>query len=146
MNYAVAGQNIALVNQGPAYVDMFIVRSPQLHLMLAAVHIHDRCLVGENVTEEETTEQMALDDRSAPIDIVLNPLGVPSRMNVGQVFECLLGWAGENLSARFKITPFDEMYGSEASMETTHGKLQDAREATGNDWVFNPDDPGKIQL
>ncbi|MGD1948068.1 MAG: DNA-directed RNA polymerase subunit beta [Leptolyngbyaceae cyanobacterium] len=81
-----------------------------------------------------------------PIDIVLNPLGVPSRMNVGQVFECLLGWAGENLNARFKITPFDEMYGSEASMETTHGKLQDARDNTGNDWVFNPDDPGKIQL
>ena len=81
-----------------------------------------------------------------PIDIVLNPLGVPSRMNVGQVFECLLGWAGENLNARFKITPFDEMYSSEASMETTHGKLEDAREATGEDWVFNPDDPGKIQL
>ncbi|MEM7066335.1 MAG: DNA-directed RNA polymerase subunit beta [Cyanobacteria bacterium P01_B01_bin.77] len=81
-----------------------------------------------------------------PIDIVLNPLGVPSRMNVGQVFECLLGWAGENLNARFKITPFDEMYGAEASLETTHGKLQDARDAVGNDWVFNPDDPGKIQL
>ena len=81
-----------------------------------------------------------------PIDIVLNPLGVPSRMNVGQVFECLLGWAGENLNARFKITPFDEMYSSEASMETTHGKLQDARDAVGSDWVFNPDDPGKIQL
>jgi DNA-directed RNA polymerase subunit beta len=32
----------------------------------------------------------------SPVDIVLNPLGVPSRMNVGQVFECLLGWAGEN--------------------------------------------------
>jgi DNA-directed RNA polymerase subunit beta len=37
-----------------------------------------------------------------PVDIVLNPLGVPSRMNVGQVFECLLGWAGENLGVRFK--------------------------------------------
>ena len=81
-----------------------------------------------------------------PIDIVLNPLGVPSRMNVGQVFECLLGWAGQNLNTRFKVTPFDEMYGEEASMETTHGMLRDAREATGNDWVFNPDNPGKIQL
>ncbi|MDJ0704844.1 MAG: DNA-directed RNA polymerase subunit beta [Leptolyngbyaceae cyanobacterium MO_188.B28] len=81
-----------------------------------------------------------------PIDIVLNPLGVPSRMNVGQVFECLLGWAAENLDARFKVTPFDEMYGEEASRITTHGKLQEARESTRNDWVFNPDDPGKIQL
>ena len=81
-----------------------------------------------------------------PIDIVLNPLGVPSRMNVGQVFECLLGWAGQNLNMRYKITPFDEMYGEEASMETTHGMLQDAREATGKDWIFDPENPGKIQL
>ncbi|MGD1904552.1 MAG: DNA-directed RNA polymerase subunit beta [Leptolyngbyaceae cyanobacterium] len=81
-----------------------------------------------------------------PVDIVLNPLGVPSRMNVGQVFECLLGWAADNLDARFKITPFDEMYGEEASRNSTHGKLQEARELTGEDWVFNPDDPGKIQV
>jgi DNA-directed RNA polymerase subunit beta len=76
---------------------------------------------------------------------VLNPLGVPSRMNVGQVFECLLGWAAENLDARFKVIPFDEMYGQEASRNSTHGKLQEARDLTGKDWVFNPDDPGKIQ-
>ena len=81
-----------------------------------------------------------------PIDIVLNPLGVPSRMNVGQVFECLLGWAGQNLDARFKVTPFDEMYGEEASKNTTHGKLQEASEIAGKDWIFNPDNPGKIQL
>ncbi|MEO1145729.1 MAG: DNA-directed RNA polymerase subunit beta, partial [Cyanobacteria bacterium J06638_22] len=81
-----------------------------------------------------------------PMDIVLNPLGVPSRMNVGQVFECLLGWAAENLSVRFKMTPFDEMYGEEASRLTTHAKLQKAKESTGNDWVFNPDNPGKIQV
>jgi len=81
-----------------------------------------------------------------PMDIVLNPLGVPSRMNVGQVFECLLGWAAENLDARFKVIPFDEMYGEEASRNSTHGKLQEARDAKGEDWVFNPDDPGKIQV
>ncbi len=60
------------------------------------------------------------------VDIVLNPLGVPSRMNVGQVFECLLGWAGHNLGVRFKITPFDEMYGEESSRRIVHGKLQEA--------------------
>ncbi|PSR18954.1 DNA-directed RNA polymerase subunit beta [filamentous cyanobacterium CCP3] len=81
-----------------------------------------------------------------PIDIALNPLGVPSRMNVGQVFECLLGWAAENLDARFKVIPFDEMYGEEASRNSTHGKLMEARETTGKDWIFNPDDPGKIVL
>ena len=81
-----------------------------------------------------------------PVDIVLNPLGVPSRMNVGQVFECLLGWAGENLGLRFKITPFDEMHGEEASRETVHGKLQDATRKLGKDWVFDPANPGKIKV
>lgn len=79
-----------------------------------------------------------------PVDIVLNPLGVPSRMNVGQVFECLLGWAGENLGVRFKLTPFDEMYGEESSRTIVHGKLKEARDYTGEDWLFDLDNPGKI--
>ncbi|AFY85390.1 DNA-directed RNA polymerase subunit beta [Oscillatoria acuminata] len=78
-----------------------------------------------------------------PLDIVLNPLGVPSRMNVGQVFECLLGWAGQNLGSRFKVVPFDEMHGPEKSRESVHGKLQEARQKTGKDWIFNEDHPGK---
>ncbi|MDZ7959495.1 MAG: DNA-directed RNA polymerase subunit beta [Aulosira sp. DedQUE10] len=82
----------------------------------------------------------------SPVDIVLNPLGVPSRMNVGQVFECLLGWAGQNLGVRFKITPFDEMYGEESSRRIVHGKLQEARDETSRNWVYNPDDPGKIMV
>jgi len=81
-----------------------------------------------------------------PMDIVLNPLGVPSRMNVGQVFECLLGWAGENLGVRFKMTPFDEMYGEEASRLTVHGKLAEGARKPGKDWVFNPENSGKIQV
>lgn len=81
-----------------------------------------------------------------PVDLVLNPLGVPSRMNVGQVFECLLGWAGQNLSTRFKLTPFDEMHGEEASRSTVHGKLAEARDKTGKDWLFDPDRPGKLQV
>ena len=41
-----------------------------------------------------------------PVDMVLNPLGVPSRMNVGQVFECLLGLAGKQLNQTYKVIPF----------------------------------------
>jgi DNA-directed RNA polymerase subunit beta len=81
-----------------------------------------------------------------PIDIVLNPLGVPSRMNVGQIFECLLGWAGDNLGLRFKITPFDEMYGKEASREAVHGKIREASRKPSKDWVFDEENPGKIQV
>jgi DNA-directed RNA polymerase subunit beta len=81
-----------------------------------------------------------------PVDIVLNPLGVPSRMNVGQVFECLLAWAGEHLGVRFKITPFDEMYGEEASRETVHSLLEDASAKPSKGWVFDPRNPGKIKI
>ena len=88
-----------------------------------------------------------------PVDIVLNPLGVPSRMNVGQVYECLLGWAAENLNVRFKVVPFDEMHGEEKSRETVHDKIGEAQDkrikATGGQdgyWLFNPDNPGKIQV
>lgn len=77
------------------------------------------------------------------VDIVLNPLGVPSRMNVGQIFECLLGWAGHNLNLRFKMVPFDEMHGAEKSRESVHGKLKEAREKQRKDWLFNEDHPGK---
>lgn len=80
------------------------------------------------------------------VDLVLNPLGVPSRMNVGQVFECLLGWAGANLDSRFKLTPFDEMYGEESSRTIVHGKLMEARDRTGNDWLYDPENAGKIQV
>ena len=42
-----------------------------------------------------------------PVDIVLNPLGVPSRMNLGQIFETVLGWAGERLGVKFATPIFD---------------------------------------
>ncbi|MFS8797686.1 DNA-directed RNA polymerase subunit beta [Synechococcus sp. R70.1] len=83
-----------------------------------------------------------------PVDVVLNPLGVPSRMNVGQVYECLLGWAAEHLGVRFKLMPFDEMHGLEASRLTVEAKLREAREKTGKDWIFNPEGKycGKVQV
>jgi DNA-directed RNA polymerase subunit beta len=80
------------------------------------------------------------------VDIVLNPLGVPSRMNVGQVFECLLGWAGHNLGMRFKVTPFDEMYAPEASRTTVHGKLKAAAKLQDKPWIFDKNEPGKTKV
>ena len=81
-----------------------------------------------------------------PIDIVLNPLGVPSRMNVGQVFECLMGWASAHLDCRVKVVPFDEMHGPEKSKQTVQTYLEEAASLPGKEWVYNPDNPGKIQL
>ena len=81
-----------------------------------------------------------------PVDIVLNPLGVPSRMNVGQVFELLMGWAASNLNCRVKVVPFDEMYGAEKSHQTVQAFLEEASKQDGKDWVYNPNDPGKLLL
>jgi len=81
-----------------------------------------------------------------PIDIILNPLGVPSRMNVGQLYECLLGLAGHKLNRRFKILPFDEMYGSEISRILINKKLRQASIENDEAWIFNPYSPGKMVL
>ena len=81
-----------------------------------------------------------------PVDIVLNPLGVPSRMNVGQVFELLMGWAASNLDCRVKIVPFDEMHGAEKSQQTVTTFLTEAAKLSGKDWVYNSENPGKLVL
>ena len=80
------------------------------------------------------------------IDIILNPLGVPSRMNVGQLYECLLGLAGDKLNYRFKILPFDEMYGLEMSRILINKKLRQASIKRNESWLFNPYAPGKMVL
>jgi DNA-directed RNA polymerase subunit beta len=80
-----------------------------------------------------------------PVDILLNPLGVPSRMNVGQIFECLLGLAAEHLNARFKVIPFDEMHGVEASRGLVNQKLKEAS-LIKNPWLFSSAHPGKVIL
>nr|YP_010580341.1 RNA polymerase beta subunit [Edaphochlamys debaryana]UZS90725.1 RNA polymerase beta subunit [Edaphochlamys debaryana] len=80
------------------------------------------------------------------VDIVLNPLGVPSRMNVGQIYECLLGLAGRYLGEHYKIPPFDEMYGPDASRSFVLAKLYEARQKTGLKWLFDANNPGKIRI
>ena len=56
-----------------------------------------------------------------PVDIVLNPLGVPSRMNLGQIYETVLGWAGKVLDKRFKTPIFDG-----ATLEQINGYMREA--------------------
>jgi len=52
-------------------------------------------------------EEMPFLEDGTPVDIVLNPLGVPSRMNIGQIYETVLGWAGQNLGQKYSTPIFD---------------------------------------
>ncbi|MBF6610170.1 MAG: DNA-directed RNA polymerase subunit beta, partial [Chryseobacterium sp.] len=52
-------------------------------------------------------EDMPFLEDGTPVDIILNPLGVPSRMNIGQIYETVLGWAGQKLGLKFATPIFD---------------------------------------
>tara|TARA_R110000787_G_scaffold89678_5_gene189675 strand:- start:2338 stop:6150 length:3813 start_codon:yes stop_codon:yes gene_type:complete len=52
-------------------------------------------------------EDMPFLEDGTPVDIVLNPLGVPSRMNIGQIYETVLGWAGQKLGQKYATPIFD---------------------------------------
>jgi DNA-directed RNA polymerase subunit beta len=66
-------------------------------------------------------EDMPFLEDGTPVDIVLNPLGVPSRMNLGQIYETVLGWAGEKLGVKFATPIFDG-----ATVEEIAGHIADA--------------------
>ncbi len=70
-------------------------------------------------------EDMPFLDDGTPVDIVLNPLGVPSRMNLGQVFETILGWAGRKLGVKFATPIFDGASIDEVNEYLVKAKLPD---------------------
>ncbi len=72
-------------------------------------------------------EDMPFDENGQPVDIVLNPLGVPSRMNVGQVLETHLGWAAKELG-----TKIGEMIDSEVKVNELRGLLSEIYEKDGS--------------
>jgi DNA-directed RNA polymerase beta subunit len=90
------------------------------------------------------SEMPYLED-GTPLDIILNPLGVPSRMNVGQLFECLLGLAGTQLNQLYRICAFDEIYGPSASHYLVSSMI---RRAADECWWMNasPCGFGKVRL
>ena len=70
-----------------------------------------------------------------PLDIILNPLGVPSRMNVGQLFETMLGMAAGVLGQNYEVQIFDEVSGENASVNMVESKLQEAAKVPGYEWI-----------
>ena len=65
----------------------------------------------------------------------MNPLGVPSRMNVGQTYELLLGLAAYLTGDYYEAPSFDEMYGENESEIVTKGELLRGIKESGADWV-----------
>jgi DNA-directed RNA polymerase subunit beta len=89
-------------------------------------------------------EDMPFLPDGTPVDIVLNPLGVPSRMNVGQTFETLLGLAAMLTGLRYEVPPFDEMYKKEASSVLVHDEITKGKsKVPDSEWVGND---GKVTL
>ena len=80
-----------------------------------------------------------------PVDMVLNPLGVPSRMNVGQIYECILGLAASILNHAYEVPSFDEMFGEGASDNLVVDEMNKAREANGGEYAWL-DTSSKVQL
>ena len=78
-------------------------------------------------------EDMPFLEDGTPVDIVLNPLGVPSRMNLGQIYETVLGWAGERMGVKFATPIFDG-----ASVEDIARHIEEADLPTfGHTYLFD---------
>ena len=88
-------------------------------------------------------EDMPFLPDGTPVDIVLNPLGVPSRMNVGQTYECLLGLAAYLTGEHYEAPSFDERYGANTSERVTREELLRGIKESGCDWVR---EDGKVYL
>ena len=88
-------------------------------------------------------EDMPFLPDGTPVDIVLNPLGVPSRMNVGQTYECLLGLAAYLTGEHYEAPSFDERYGDNQSETATKAELLRGIKESGCDWVR---EDGKVYL
>ncbi|HIP32426.1 MAG TPA: DNA-directed RNA polymerase subunit beta, partial [Crocinitomicaceae bacterium] len=78
-------------------------------------------------------EDMPYLEDGTPVDIVLNPLGVPSRMNLGQIYETVLAWAGDKLGKKFSTPIFDG-----ASMQQIHDYTDEAGiERDGKTYLYD---------
>ncbi|MBI2996018.1 MAG: DNA-directed RNA polymerase subunit beta [Candidatus Melainabacteria bacterium] len=88
-------------------------------------------------------EDMPFLPDGTPVDILLNPLGVPSRMNIGQTYETMLGLASMLTGKHYEVPPFDEMYDPEASRILVLNEINEAKTQCSIDWI---DKNGKVKL
>lgn len=75
-------------------------------------------------------EDMPYHEDGTPVDIVLNPLGVPSRMNLGQLYETALGWVGKKIGAKFETPIFDGAKFEDIERLLQESKIEDGSKTT----------------
>jgi len=88
-------------------------------------------------------EEMPYLPDGTPVDVILNPLGVPSRMNIGQIFELLLGHAGSLQDKTYELPSFDEAVEEDASVKIVERELDKAVADSAINWL---DNSGKVDL
>ena len=101
-----------------AKVDIANKRKIQVGDKMAGRH-GNKGIVATVVPEED----MPFLEDGTPIDVILNPLGVPSRMNLGQLYETMLGWAGEKLGVKYATPVFNGCKPSEVEEEMKKANL-----------------------
>lgn len=154
-NHVISELSSPLNNNPPnqSVLDFHIKKPERVQIYLAEkrkIQVGDK-MAGRHGNKGIVSQILAKQDMpflpdGTPLDMILNPLGVPSRMNVGQIYECILGFAAKYLQEYYRICPFDEIYGPHASRSLTYSKLYEARTKTSQKWLFNPCFPGKIQI
>ena len=113
---------------------------------MAGRHVN-KVIVAKIVRQED----MPFLEDGTPVDIVLNPLGVPSRMNLGQIYETVLGWAGARLGVKFSTPIFDGATIDEICKYTDkagvpkYGKTH-LRDGGTGDWFDQPATVGVIYM
>jgi len=130
-------------NTGTVIIYLITKRPIQIGDKLAGRH-GNKGIVSNIIPQED----MPYLSDGTPIDLLLNPLGVPSRMNVGQVYECLLGLAGTYLKEYYRLKPFDESYGEQNSRAFVYSKLYQASTLIGveTDSFYSPPTKDKFSF
>jgi DNA-directed RNA polymerase subunit beta len=130
--------------------------SKKLQYITVLIAMQCRVQVGDKLAGRHGNKGIVakiVDDRDmpylpdgTPLDVCLNPLGVPSRMNVGQIFEVILGSAARWTGNEYRVGSFDEMFAEDASRGVVFEALRKAREQTGYKWLLDPRSPGKTRM
>ena len=104
-------QKSFFLNYNPETIRVYILQKGEIKLGYKLAGRHgNKGIVSKNLPEQDTPY---LQD-GRPVALVFNQLGVPSRKNVGQIFECSQGLTGSLLAKHYWIAPFDERYEQEA--------------------------------